>query len=930
MANATRAVPSQSGAILGVRERRQTVFGGLIGFVLGALFGQSVWGAASGSALGILIALVRALGTRVRALSEDLEQISGRLGAAEADATGAAEPATTPTQEPTESLAASPEAKPLQPFPAPRASVAGPSAAATSSTPSRSEPAEPGAIDRGIAAIRELLFGGNTVVRVGIGVLLVGVSMLAKWAADNAVFPIEARLAFAAAIGFALVIVGIRLRNKRPTFATTLQGGGIAALYLVVFSAQRIFELVPATVSFPLFVALAIAGGLLAVVQRDQALLFIASVGGFAAPVLASTGAGNHVFLFSYYLLLDTGIAVVALRRTWRAVNLLAFVSTYGVATVWGALRYSPEHFGTTEPFLLAFMLLFTAVALLYAWRQPPRLAGLVDGTLVFGTPLITLLLQARLVDGSTFALAYSAAGFGLYYAALAFFIVRRGPAALRALAEAFIALAIGFGTMAIPLALDSGLSTALVWAAEGAGLYWLGVRQDRRLARASGVLLQGLAAIAALLGAASSPDPGALPILNAGFLAFAALAVAGLFISRTGSTNDAAGPIELRLHPMLLAWGLAWWANAVVIEVETFVPWSHQAPALVVAIAITAIILERLDARLAWRQGGRAVIAAIPAAFLVLVNATTEVDILDFIAWPIGCAAIFWTLLRLEARGDRPAAEALAGAFWLVAAVLASGLLQVADRVAGLGGDWAISAFGCGLAVTALSLTRAIAWSGSAFERHAQRLVVVGGGPIAAAVALWSLVANTSAQGNASPLPYLPLLNPVDVALALSTVAVVVWWQRARAVSDFPIARTVAPAMMLGLAFVWLNGVIARSVHQFADVPFDAEALWRSAPLQVSLSIAWTVVALAGMWLSTRRGWRGPWMIGAALLGVVVAKLFVIDLSQLSTGAKIVTFLVVGGLLLVVGYLSPVPPAREDAVVPETEGGSEAAEEGA
>ena len=42
------------------------------------------------------------------------------------------------------------------------------------------------------------------------------------------------------------------------------------------------------------------------------------------------------------------------------------------------------------------------------------------------------------------------------------------------------------------------------------------------------------------------------------------------------------------------------------------------------------------------------------------------------------------------------------------------------------------------------------------------------------------------------------------------------------------------------------------------------------------------------------------------------MVKLFVVDLSQLSTGAKIGTFLVVGVLLLVVGYLSPVPPSAD------------------
>ena len=48
-----------------------------------------------------------------------------------------------------------------------------------------------------------------------------------------------------------------------------------------------------------------------------------------------------------------------------------------------------------------------------------------------------------------------------------------------------------------------------------------------------------------------------------------------------------------------------------------------------------------------------------------------------------------------------------------------------------------------------------------------------------------------------------------------------------------------------------------------------------------------------------------------ATLLGVTVAKLFAVDLSTLSTPAKIGTFLVVGALLLVVGYLSPIPPAE-------------------
>ena len=51
-------------------------------------------------------------------------------------------------------------------------------------------------------------------------------------------------------------------------------------------------------------------------------------------------------------------------------------------------------------------------------------------------------------------------------------------------------------------------------------------------------------------------------------------------------------------------------------------------------------------------------------------------------------------------------------------------------------------------------------------------------------------------------------------------------------------------------------------------------------------------------------------WMAGAVLLGIVVLKLFVVDLSNVGTLARIVSFLVVGVLMLVIGYVSPLPPA--------------------
>ena len=96
--------------------------------------------------------------------------------------------------------------------------------------------------------------------------------------------------------------------------------------------------------------------------------------------------------------------------------------------------------------------------------------------------------------------------------------------------------------------------------------------------------------------------------------------------------------------------------------------------------------------------------------------------------------------------------------------------------------------------------------------------------------------------------------------------------------------------------------------------MPFDLERMLRSDLVQTSFSILWTLIALATMVLATRRGLRTAWLAGGALLLVVVAKLFVVDLSNVGTIARIVSFIGVGVLMLVVGYFSPVPPkVREE-----------------
>ena len=152
---------------------------------------------------------------------------------------------------------------------------------------------------------------------------------------SNSLFPIELRFISLALGAFALLIVGWRLRERRAVYAQLLQGGGIAGLYLTVFAATRLYQLLPLGLGFGLLVVIALAAAVLAVAQNALSLAVIGTAGGFLAPILVSTGSGNHVALFTYYAMLNLGVFAVAWFRTWRVLNVLGFLFTF---TITGAV----------------------------------------------------------------------------------------------------------------------------------------------------------------------------------------------------------------------------------------------------------------------------------------------------------------------------------------------------------------------------------------------------------------------------------------------------------------------------------------------------------------------------------------------------------------------------------------------------------------
>ena len=122
------------------------------------------------------------------------------------------------------------------------------------------------------SAIWNFLFGGNTLVRFGIVVLFFGVAFLLKYAAEHTRLPIEVRLSGVALGAIVLLAIGWRLRLRRPGYALIMQGGGIGVLYLTVFAAFRIWQLLPPGLVLALLVAMAVFSAMLAVLQDSRSL----------------------------------------------------------------------------------------------------------------------------------------------------------------------------------------------------------------------------------------------------------------------------------------------------------------------------------------------------------------------------------------------------------------------------------------------------------------------------------------------------------------------------------------------------------------------------------------------------------------------------------------------------------------------------------
>lgn len=180
----------------------------------------------------------------------------------------------------------------------------------------------------------ERLIGGNLLSKIGILILVIGVGFFVKYAIDKDWITETGRTVMGILAGFTLWGIAYRIRDAYRYFSSVLAGGGFAVEFVTVGLAYNYYSLFPSWVAFSILIAVTALMTFASLRLNRRELALIATAGGFIAPFLAGSSDGSFITLSCYMLILDMGMAVLAIRRNWHMITMSCIALTYPILLI--------------------------------------------------------------------------------------------------------------------------------------------------------------------------------------------------------------------------------------------------------------------------------------------------------------------------------------------------------------------------------------------------------------------------------------------------------------------------------------------------------------------------------------------------------------------------------------------------------------------
>lgn len=342
----------------------------------------------------------------------------------------------------------------------------------------------------------EKFIGENLINKIGILILVLGISFFVKYAIDKDWINEPARVGVGILSGALVMGIAHRLKKNYASFSSVLVAGAISIFYFTIYIAFHEYKLFSQTVAFSIMAVITAFSALVSISYNRQELAILSLIGGFAAPFMLSTGSGNYVVLFTYIAILNIGILAMSYFKKWKIVTILAFIFTILLFGGWCITTIGSPKFSHTGALTFAtlFYFIFSITIVLNNLKNKGTFSTIEYFILIANTFFffgVGMLILSNWGSNFTGLFTLMLGVYNIFYAAILYKKFGLDKNAVYLL----IGLALTFATLTIPIQFK-GNQITLFWALEAVLLFWLSQKSKINSFKLGAVAVQILALI--------------------------------------------------------------------------------------------------------------------------------------------------------------------------------------------------------------------------------------------------------------------------------------------------------------------------------------------------------------------------------------------------------------------------------------------------
>ena len=341
----------------------------------------------------------------------------------------------------------------------------------------------------------EKFIGENLINKIGIGILVLGISYFVRYAIDQNWISEIGRVAIGILSGGLLTFIAHKIRKTYTAFSSVLVGGAMAVFYYSISIAFHDYQLFSQPVAFGLMVVITGFSVLLSISYNRKELAILGLVGAFTTPLIVSNGGSNYQVLFSYLAIVNAGMLVLAYFKKWNVVNILSLAFTVVMFGGWFVTKVvgvvNPPYKGALF-FASLFYVIFFMMNIINNVKEKRKFKGYEFGLLLSTTALFYGVGMTILsLSGNEKFQGLFTIGLGVFNLLFAFPLFKRNKTD-KSLIFLLVGLVLTFVSLAAPVQL-SGNYITLFWTTEMLLLLWLGQKSNIKFMKLSSLVIMCL-----------------------------------------------------------------------------------------------------------------------------------------------------------------------------------------------------------------------------------------------------------------------------------------------------------------------------------------------------------------------------------------------------------------------------------------------------